>query len=240
MKKFLLYISLLVFSVSLLPSCSKSQQLILGVKKQTGGTLDLTEANIIGDGHSYVQGNGYTPFTNYLITHSPFSSNGATVLNYGAGGQTSQDMLSDLNSQIVPQFVSGALNILIVQCTGNYTYYYGDETADYNYQKTYCQDAKTAATSAGKSLIVIVITSPHRDQTTAFGDNPSQFNTKIDNINSLIRTNYATFCDAYLDQAAWTEFASYTSGYYDADKVHPNQSGQNLTGQRLIDLITSL
>lgn len=221
-----------------------AQVKVLGIKKGTtsgGGTLDLTNSVLIGDGHSYVQGNGYTPFIEYTASHNPFLSNGSVYWNFGSGGQTTQDMLSDQTSQVFPKFTHGVVNILVVQCTGNYTYYYGDETQDVDYEFDYTDAARTYATTNGYTLIIIVLTSPHRDQTTAFGDNPTAFNAKIDNINTSIRTNYASHgIDAVLDEASWSELSSYTGGYYDADHVHLNQTGNNLAGQRLLDLILSM
>jgi lysophospholipase L1-like esterase len=203
-------------------SCNSQDRQVLGLIKASAAVsvpLNLTNVKIVADGNSYVQGNGYTPFSSYIMQQSPFTTNGATMANFGVGGQTTQQMLADQSSQVLSLYTSGRANILLVCEGGNDIYYHGDAAAAVAAMKNYCNNARAVG------FRVIVTTTIPRDQTTAFGDNPTSYNAKLVAYNNgLIADN--SFYDALIRPDLETIFSSYTAGGYDADKVHPNSTGQ--------------
>ena len=194
--------------------------------------IGLTDANIIADGNSYVQGNGYTPFPSIIAATSPFNSNGAVFYNFGVGAQTTPQMITDQASQVLSLYDGAVNNILLVVEGGNDIYYNGSASGAITNLDTYC----SAARSAG--FYVIVSTCIRRDQTTSFGDNPSQYNTKLDSFNTLLAAS--TFYDGIIRPDLDAVFATYTSGGYDADHVHPNNTGQQKFADLFITAINDL
>lgn len=211
-------IALIIFCFFLC-SCTKAQYVF--ALTGTATPLNLTNAEIIADGNSYTQGNGYTPYSTVIMTLSPFSSNGSTMANFGVGGQTTIEMLADQSSQILSRYTSGHANIILFQEGGNDLYFNGDVTSAFDNIKTYCLNARTVGYK------IIISTLIHRDQTTSFGDTPTEYNDKIDSLNADLIAD-SSFYDGIIRPDLESIFNTYTSGGYDADKVHPNQTGQNL------------
>ena len=82
------------------------------------------QLRIVADGNSYVEGNGYTPFPVYVGT--TFST---SVQNLGVSGQTVTNMLSDIYSEVLPTYVTGQTNFLLVVEGGNEIYFNAAATA---------------------------------------------------------------------------------------------------------------
>lgn len=226
---------ILFFIAIILSGCTKAQ--IVGVWGKLSATSPktfvsnpLTNAVIVGDGNSYVQGNGYTSFVTVISTTSPFNSNSITFYNFGVGAQTTPNMIADQATQVLPVYVSGVQNILLVCEGGNDIYFNGSVANAVANMRTYCNTARAAG------FKVILTTTIRRDQTTTFGDNPTQYNAKLAQFNdSLIADN--SFYDALIRPDTDPLFLTYTSGGYDADKVHPNQTGQNRFAALFINAI---
>lgn len=183
----------------------------------------LADVNIIADGNSYYANIfGYTPSPNVLLTLSPFATNGATLHNFGVSAQQTSDMLADVNSQIIPLYNSAVLtNVILFQEGGNDLYYNGRVDSAIARTTRYCNIVKAAG------FKIIVSTLIHRNQSTAFGDNASQYNTKIDNYNTeLVALNGTGVFDGIIRPDLEAIFSTYSSGYH-SDEVHPNQVGQN-------------
>jgi lysophospholipase L1-like esterase len=210
--------NLWILCVLLFSACSKCQTGVLGVIAAPSA-LTLTNANIIADGNSYVQGNGYTPFSTLLMAMAPFTTNGATMQNFGVSGQTTGQMLNDQSSQVLSLYSAGKANVILFQEGGNDIYFNGNVDSAIARVKRYCDNAR----AAGFKVIVSALI--YRDQATSFGDTPASYNTKIDQFNSAL-VGDASFYDGIIRPDLEAVFSTYTSGGYDADKVHPNDTGQ--------------
>jgi lysophospholipase L1-like esterase len=212
----LIIMRLFVLLAVFICACSNGQEGVLGVATYR---VSLTNANIVADGNSYTQGNGYTPYSTLIMQSAPFSTNGATMQNFGVGGQTTAQMLSDQSSQVLSLYTSGKANIILFQEGGNDLYFNGRVDSALARVKRYCDNARAAG------FKVIVSTLIHREQTTMFGDTPTQYNTKIDQFNTALLAD-SSFYDGAIQPHLEAIFSTYSSGGYDADQVHPNDTGQ--------------
>jgi lysophospholipase L1-like esterase len=183
--------------------------------------LDLTNASIIADGNSYVHGNGYTPFATYIMQQLPFTTNGATMQNFGVGGQTTPQMLADQSSQVLSQYVSGKANILLVFEGGNDIHFNGSVANAVQNMKTYCLNAR----AAGFKVITSTNIPRNQPQGTAYGDTNASYNVKLVEFNNGLIAD-SSFYDALIRPELETVFSTYTAGGYDADGIHPNATGQ--------------
>jgi lysophospholipase L1-like esterase len=184
---------------------------------------------IVVDGNSYTVGYpSYTSFADIIATHYA-----VTVTNFGVSGQTTNEMLADEYSQVLPTFDATKLNILLVVEGGNDIYYWGDVDSAVARYIRYAAIAKAAG------FKVIASTTIPRDQTTAFGDNPTQYNAKLSEFNTKLIANYNKF-DRLIRPDTAAIFQSYTSGGYHSDYVHPNQTGQQKFADLFISAINSL
>lgn len=183
--------------------------------------LTLDNSNLITDSNSY--GTGYpgnTPFPDIIMATAPFDSNGATMESFAVNSQTIEDMLSDQASQILPLYTPGVLNVILFQEGGNSIYYNGSVSEAIDSLTTYCNNA----TAVG--FKIIVSTMIHRNQSTAFGDNATVYNTKLDSFNTALLALTGVY-DGCIRPDLESIFASYGAGGYDGDQVHPSQTGQN-------------
>lgn len=214
-----LIIFIITIHLSLASSCQKYFGRI--VSTPAVPVDSLANINIIADGNSYFANIGGTCSPTVLITLAPFSTNGATIYNFGVSGQTTGQMLSDQYSQVLSQYNSGVLtNVLLIQEGGNDIYYNGRVDSAIARMTRYCNNAKAAG------FRVITSTLIHRDQTTPFGDNPTEYNTKIDNYNSALIALVGVY-DGCIRPELESIFSTYESAGYYTDKVHPSQTGNN-------------
>lgn len=225
--KYLIILSIFIFG------CKKNDvgliKVISAISKGGGTTsspvvIPLTNAVIIGDGNSltygYLASNPATKnYISQLALLSPFVSNGSSFSNFGVTAQTTQNMIDDAVSQIDPLFNGSVTNILCGWEGGNDIYFNGDASAAHTRYVAYMQARQAAG------FYTLAFTCPPRDQSTTFGDNSAQFNTKLDTFNSLVRANWASYADALVDVAADSRFSGYNLTYYNADKVHYTDTG---------------
>ncbi len=209
------------------------ERMIIKLLENYDFSINFNNSIIIADGNSYVQGNGYIPFTTTISSTSPFNSNGSTVLNFGVGAQTTVDMINDQTSQILNQYQEGVTNILLVVEGGNDIYFNGSVANALLNMEMYCLTARAVG------FKIIVSTTIPRDQTTSFGDNSQQYNLKLQEFNDGLISNN-TFYDAIIRPDLEPIFLTYTSGGYDGDKVHPNTIGQEKFGELFVNTILSL
>jgi len=158
---------------------------IFGISSGTmSNPIDLTDAVIVCDGNSLTAGGygGTYTYPQLLSQQSGFET--ADFYNFGVSGQQTSQMSSDAASQIDVLINGSVENILIAWEVGNDIYYNGDATAAYTRFRDYC----LARQAAGWR--VIVLTCPARTQTTVFGDNPSQYETKLQAANTLLLANW--------------------------------------------------
>jgi lysophospholipase L1-like esterase len=184
---------------------------------------------IVVDGNSYTVGYpSYTSFADIIATHYAI-----TVTNLGVSGQTTNQMLADEYSQVLPLYDATKVNIIPLVEGGNDIYYWGDVDSAVARYIRYATIAKAAG------FKVIASTTIPRNQTTSFGDNPTQYNTKLSEFNSGIIAASGSF-DAIIRPDTAAIFQTYTSGGYDSDNVHPNQTGQQKFADLFISAINSL
>lgn len=195
----------------------------------------LSNLNIVADGNSYVAGNGYTPFPTYIIQTAPFSTNGSSMQNFGVGGQTTPNMLSDQATQILPSYVAGKTNILLVVEGGNDILKNGSVANAVTNMITYCQNAIKA------NFKVITATCIRRGQDGAvwYGDSEIVFNQKLLQYNASI-LNYSYCFHGIIRPELDDLFLNYYSNGYDADHVHPNVMGQKRYADLFIAAINKL
>lgn len=215
MKKYLLILILAI-------TCRSDAQLFFGrmVSSTPPPVYTLGDANIVADGNSYFTNYGGTCAPSIMMTLSPFATNGATMQNFGVSAQQTSQMLGDVYSQVISTFKSGVMNIIIFQEGGNDIYYNGRVDSAIARVLRYCSIVRAAG------FKIIVSTLIHRNQTTGFGDNPSQYNTKIDAYNSALIALTGVY-DGCIRPDLESVFSTYGSGGYSGDEVHPNQTGHN-------------
>lgn len=208
--------------------------MFFGVASTQSNPINLTDAVIVCDGNSLTAG-GYGGTYNYpqlLGQQTGFES--VDFYNFGVSGQQTSQMASDAVAQIDILINPSVENILIAWEVGNDIYYQGDATAAYNRFRDYC----LARQEAGWR--VIVLTCPARTQTTAFGDNPSQYETKLQAANTLLLSNWASFSDGIIDLRQYTPLQTTSAPYYNADQVHLTQTGYQVFVPYLAQFIKSL
>lgn len=197
-------------------------QVYLGRVINVAPTDSLANISIVADGNSYFSNIfGYTPSPNIIVTIPPFNDNGATIQNFGVSGQTTSMMLSDFSTQILPLYNSSVYrNVIIFQEGGNDLYYYGSVDSAIARVIRYCNIARAAG------FKIIVSTLIHRNQSTPFGDDVTQYNDKIDAYNAAIILLTNSY-DGIIRPDVEDIFSTYSSGGYHSDDVHPNQLGHN-------------
>lgn len=196
--------------------------------------IDLNNANLVADGNSYLSnGGGAIYWPDFIIASEPFASNGATMHNFGVSGQTTEQMLSDQSSQILPLYSAENTSILLVCEGGNDIYFFGSAATAYNNMKTYCNNAKAAG------FKVILTTCIPRDQSTAFPDDSASFNTKLVAFNNFIIAD-SSFYDALIRPDLDPLFANYDTGGYSIDRVHPSITGAQKFAELYITAMTNL
>lgn len=208
--------------------------IFFGVANTATNPISLTDAVIVCDGNSITQGGfgGTYTYPQLLSQQTGFET--ATFYNFGVGGQQTSQMTADAATQIDPLISGSAENILIAWEVGNDIYYNGDATAAYNRFRDYC----LARQAAGWR--VIVLTCPARTQTTPFGDNPSQYETKLQAANTLLLANWETFADGIVDLRSFTPLQTTSAPYYNADQAHLTQTGYEVFVPSLADVIKAL
>lgn len=208
---------------------------------------------IICHGNSHVAGEGAsstaTRWTSILGTESPVSGTGVTIINSGIGGQSITAMLGNAATAVDAQLDAGKLNVLIGQEFGNEMAANGrDAAAAHAKWVTYCNARRAAAVAQGKRLYIITVGL----HPTGAAATPAETLARIQSVqaaNVLIRANFRSYCDQFIDLAAFEPFASlfaggdYTvsafqaSGMYSRDdgvaldRVHMGNAGHALVGR---------
>jgi hypothetical protein len=191
--------------------------------KQQGDYSRFDNALIVFDGNSLTdafQGSrGGTGYPEYMMGLSPWSGNGVTKYNFGVGGQTITNMLSDVTTQIDPLLssVSHSHSILVYWETTNGLFYTADPTDTYNKLKQYGQDRKAAGWDKVIAVIDPIKYLNNSDQPAPTGSPyfGSWTGYNADNItiaNNMI-ANQADFCDYLLDFRSDTRFNCDISGF---------------------------
>ena len=244
-----------------LNGCGKmSMRMFHSMNKTTSAGFSFTNANLVFDGNSWTNygapcfpSESYGPWDKYpnqLLALSPWSSNGSTINNRATSGQTTGQMIAGGACAMDGSGVRGTAeayvdsqlsltrpNILVAWEVGNDLFFNGNATDAYNRIVTYCNTRRAAGWKVvvGTPLFRQYLAGP-----TPAGDTWSQYNTKIANICSLMRTNWSTFADAIADMNAAPELDDPLDGTYFVDGVHPSGAGRAVVAQIVSNAILTI
>jgi len=208
--------------------------MLFGIASTASNPISLADAVIVCDGNSLTQGGYGGTYTYPQLLSQEVGFETADFYNYGVSGQQTSQMSSDAAAQIDVLINGSVENILIAWEVGNDIYYNGDATAAYNNFRDYCLDRQAAGWR------VIILTCPARTQTTVFGDNPSQYETKLQAANTLLLANWQDFADGIIDLRQYTPLQTTSAPYYNADQVHLTQTGYEIFVPDLANVIKGL
>ena len=196
--------------------------------------FNLQYLNLVADGNSYVHGDNaqmagaYTPFPELIAQSEPFQVRNTTVLNFGVGGQTTPQMLTDQTSQVLSKYNANKPSILLVVEGGNDIYYNSNVQQAVTNMINYCANARAVGFRVLTSTLI------KRDQASGT-DTALQYNNKLAAYNTLLLSSASSF-DGIIRPDLEPIFQSFTAGGYDVDRIHPNQVGQ----QKIADLFAAL
>jgi GDSL-like Lipase/Acylhydrolase family len=206
--------------LSLLWGCEKMS--IRNFHSNNKKRIDYTGAIIVCDGNSLTYGfqasNPATKSYPALLDADAYFS-GATMYNKGVSAQETQDMIDDAVTDIDSLYSGSVPSVLVAWEVGNDIYYNGSVGDAIDRFWAYCDARRTAGWK------VVVVNCPPRDQSTTFGDNSAQYNVKLAAANLRIKEEWISHADGYVDIAGDSRFQGYSLTYYDADKVHYNDTG---------------
>lgn len=187
---------------------------------------------LLGDGNSIMAFsgtlNGFLEKAVTLLGVQEYAS-----FNFGVGGQTTVQMTSDVNSQILDFFVPYRKSIYIPFEITNDLYFGVSQVAARNNYIALCQQAKT------KGYKVVACTILPRSNS----GTPSDFEANRQAINQYIRTNYLDFSHALADFGANATIGSVgaeTNTTYYSDLVHPNSAGNDIMAPILQAAVASI
>jgi len=173
---------------------------------------------VVFDGNSLTFGtpNGNTESYPHQMMYAVRS--GWDWYNFGVAGQTTTQMSTDFDAQILPLFnATRSKQFLCAWEIGNQLIAIGATQAHTNF-KAYCDHAR-AVLPAGTKIIVANI--PPRIT--------SGFNTARATVNALIAANWATYADALVDLASdatiGQDSSTSNATYYQADQIHMTAAG---------------
>jgi lysophospholipase L1-like esterase len=208
-------------------------------------TSILEGAIVVCDGNSLTQGYGSTQestdaYPAVLSTLDPLPIYNVTVVNKGVSGQTTQQMTDDATTDIDPLYSFNVTSILVAWEMGNDLYFNGDVEGAKTRFRTYCETRKQIGWT------VIVLSLPAREHSVVAGgvspagDNDVTFNIKREQLNDWLRSTYFEFADILVDLDADERFATFSTTYFNSDKVHLNTNGYHVVAEMLLDAILSL
>jgi lysophospholipase L1-like esterase len=198
----------------------------------------LSDAGIVFDGNSLTAGQGSTGGNTYpaqlIALLEALGITGIADYNFGVGGQTTGDMESDAATQIDTLILPGVQNILFAWEIGNRIYFNGNVSAAQTEFQTYCENRQ----AAGYTVIVITLTP--RNQSTAFGDDVTTFNTKLASANTWLRANYTSFASGLVDVALDDRLSDYLDTTYFSDGIHYTNAGYGVVAELALPVILGL
>ncbi len=212
--------------------------------------------NIMAHGNSLTQGVGAGASSNAKRwTDVAQGILGIGVSNQGVGGQSIQGMKTTATSVIDPNLVAGKLNVLVAwEFTNEVSGNGRDAVAAHNQWASYCNARRAAATAAGKKLYIITVGLIPAGA----GATPTITNERMAAMiaaDGLLRKNYRTYSDQFVDLAAFEPWKSLYAGgdwstsAFDAasvyhrsdgtadDRVHLGDAGYALVGQIIAQAI---
>ena len=220
----------------------------MGPRNYPRAPITSAAMNILAHGNSLTAGTG-TSSNAARWTDVAQGLLGIAVANNGVGGQSIQGMKTTATSVIDPNLATGKLNVLIGwEFTNEVSTNARDAAAAHAQWVSYCSARRAAAASAGRSLYIItvgLIPAAAGATTTITNERMAAMIAA----NNLLRTNYRSYSDQFVDLAAhepwkslyaggdWSTTAFDAAGVYHRsdgtadDRVHMGDSGYALVGQ---------
>jgi lysophospholipase L1-like esterase len=179
---------------------------------------------IICDGNSITAGQSHAT---ELAFREPFSTNGTVIANFGVGGQTTEQMLNDMEAQVVPLITSSPPTIVIVLEFGNSITAGASPQLAFDLLAQYCNRCRSAG-----AYVVACTAHPRNRQ----GPGVVQFSEDIRTANQLLRDRWRGMADAIFDVRTIPELANVTREYF-PDDVHPNKAADILFTNGLMPVL---
>lgn len=195
--------------------------------------VDLNNSIIVCDGNSLTAG-GWPTNLSTLLSNMGYV--GFTVHNKGVGGQTTAQMEADAVSDIDSLYDGNKTCILVAWEVGNDIYFNGNVSSAITNITTYCTNRKAVGWK------VVLVGLPDRIQTTAFGDNPTQYKAKLVEADNIMRDTFISIgADAFVDLIADPRLQDATDlTYYNADQVHLVSAGNLAVAENVLDSLIFL
>ena len=137
---------------------------------------------------------------------------GVGVSNHGVGGQSIQAMRTSATSVIDPNLAAGKLNVLVAwEFTNEVSTNGRNAVAAHAQWVTYCNERRAAAAAAGRKLYIItvgLIPAAAGATTTITNERMAA----MASANSLLRTNFRSYSDQFIDLAAHEPWKSLYAG----------------------------
>jgi hypothetical protein len=177
--------------------------------------LDLNATDLILDGNSLVENMANS---GNAIAYATLGGINRAKQNFGVGGQTTLNMLTDAVSQIDSQYVAN--KVLIVWEIRNHLVSGVDLPTALSTLSQYCLGRR----SAGYRVLVIGCIPTTRTPP----DLSPSFNLLLSEANRLIRRDWRNYCDGFVDveAIAGLQNPADTSTY--SDGIHLNAAGYSL------------
>ncbi len=226
----------------------------MGPRNYPRAPITSAAMNVLAHGNSLTAGTG-TSSNAARWTDVAQGLLGIAVANNGVGGQSIQGMKTTATSVIDPNLAAGKLNVLIGwEFTNEVSTNGRDAAAAHAQWVSYCNSRRAAAASAGRSLYIITVgLIPAAAGTTTTISNERM--AAMIAANNLLRANYRSYSDQFVDLAAhepwkslyaggdWSTTAFDAAGVYHRsdgtadDRVHMGDSGYALVGQIIAQAI---
>lgn len=186
-----------------------------------GSAIVVADGNSITNGFSH-PGESLPDWPTQLKTRPSFSP--VEVFNVAVSGQTTSQMTGRYSSMVQSKMVAGKSHVLIAWEIRNDIFFGGSVSAACSNFEAYCKSARS------NGWRVIALTPPPANQSTAFGDTPTIFQSKLTQSGNWLRSNWQGFANALVDIDTIPSLAN-ASTY--PDGVHP-------TRQQLVSLVDRL
>lgn len=208
-----------------LPERLQDSELEATIATQAVTRKDVTP-NLVFDGDSITFGTGsdlyeFSYRRNYPNQAIAGLDKQTTLTNVAVGGQTMQLMIDDAVGQIDPLYQAGRQNICFVW-GGTNDLYVSSGTVAVSAIYANILNYHMGRRAAGFQTVAFTIL-PRSSAST-----PANFETKRQELNTLIRANWATFADSLCDvgnDAAIGQVGQSDDLRYYADKTHPTSRG---------------
>jgi len=180
------------------------------------GLLNLSTHDLVLDGNSLVLNMGQPGNT---AVYATLGGAGRAKQNYGIGGQSTINMLSDAASQIDAQYAANKL--LVVWEVRNDIFFGASVSGALARLAQYCIGRR----SVGYRVLVIGCLPSIATPSTYTA---SEFNQRIVEANRLIRRDWRNYCDGFVDVEAIAGLQNPADTSVYSDGIHLNAAGYSL------------